>query len=191
MNKVINPKLIWFLVFVPFMLACPLTLVGVLTGFPFDNWSNNERLANFKTAVLKYELPKNVEQIGDTVVSLGVYKERDEYDPQTCDLLGAFVVKTAIPEDALSKVLLTNFSTTYASKDDFKDFELISGADIKLFPVDLSSEFYDNGEIVLSFIKDFGFNPQTIELTEEESVYIVYIINYTAFETRDYRCRVN
>ena len=47
LHKILHVKVLFLLATVPFMLICPLSIFSIATGFPYDNWRNDDKIDEF------------------------------------------------------------------------------------------------------------------------------------------------
>ena len=186
LHRAIHVKWLFMFSTVPFMLICPLTLTSIFTGFPYENIQNNTKIRQYHDAYDDLKLPEDVVQIGKTYSNIGNIDSIEN-----CDIYAAKIIKSDTAEAGLSKKLLTIFQTTYSYTDSstvsHKNYpELVYRSQLKLYPIDLTQNNYDNTEVYFNVIKDFGITDQ--DRAKEGESYLLYMVNYNSFSSRDARC---
>jgi hypothetical protein len=188
LQRFTNPKFVFFLATIPFMLLCPLIISSLTTGFPYSVWKNNEKLRSFEQFFDYITLPEGVSQLGQTHSVIDeVNPDDDSKTKVKCDLASSKVVVSSLTQEEVSQLLLAEFQKTFDSEyaADFEETEIISESQLKVFPIFATDDNYENTDLNLNIKKDFKIS----NLDSTQNTYLVYMINYDVFESNDYRCR--
>ncbi|MDQ6986010.1 MAG: hypothetical protein Q9M91_03515 [Candidatus Dojkabacteria bacterium] len=70
-RKLYNPKVLTFLVLIPFLIIKPLALTSFLFGFPIPYFLSNNEYDHFKEVFEDIKLPEDAEEIGNNFYLIG------------------------------------------------------------------------------------------------------------------------
>lgn len=182
LHSIIHIKWLLMLSTVPFMFICPLALTSVLTGFPYENLQNNTKIQQYRESFDEMLLADETIQIGITYSNIS-----NVDDAENCDIYAAKLVKSNLEQKKLSEVLLLNFQKEFSGPaNEVKNFELVTRSQLKLYPIVLTDNFYENQELSFNLINDFKISDS--DRSAEGEAFLLYMINYNAFGSRDARC---
>jgi len=182
LHKILHVKVLFLLATVPFMLICPLSIFSIATGFPYDNWRNDDKIDEFAETLDIFALPQSTYQIGTVYAQIGGIDKLDE-----CDLISAKIIVSSLPQEKLSELLLKTFQETVLDETKVPNIELVNKSNIKLFQIVSENGEFENEDISVNFKKDMNVN--SISLATDEKAYVFYLVNYNVFGSRDYRCK--
>lgn len=182
-TDLIHPKTAFFFAVVPFMFLCPLAMSIIFTGYPLNIWSNNIKINRFNEVFSAIEMPEEVTSKGQVKGFIGGFNNDAKNE---CDLLSATIITSAADGEELGKKLLKNFTGVF-------DYRRISNDSLKLartgqlFIIPLGSvhETYSNGLIRIDVSKLIN---DSLDLSEENKPYLLYMVNYDVFSSSDKRC---
>jgi hypothetical protein len=180
----VNPKIGFFLAIVPFMCACPLLLTSLLWGFPSAILQNNERRDTFETIFEGIDFGENIRSVGETNSLIGGFDTFTENERGSCDLLAYTITSSDLEFNDLQKSILDSFQDGVSTEYAVSNYSIISGAQIKVFPLSLDQDYFAHDGFEL-------WIDQISELEDDELPYIVYMINKDLYTSRDSRCRAD
>lgn len=182
LENIATPKFTLFMVALPFMLICPLSILVIATGYPLNVIFNNRSVDNYVEIFESFKYGETVTQIGSTVGKIGGFDDKTG----KCDLVAAKVLKSTQNQTNLSQIVLDARAKVTNVPSEVPNFELVAKNEIKLIPLTPETTEFTDGALFFDIKKDFGVS--SFNLSEGELPYLLYMFSNNVFESSDSRC---
>lgn len=177
-----TPKFTLFMLALPFVLICPLSILVVVTGYPLNIILNNRSIDNYVRIFDSFKYGNTVTQIGNTIGKIGGFDAK----PGKCDLVAAKLLKSTQNQNDLSQIVLNARAKITNDPSEVPHFDLVAQNEIKLIPITPETTEFRDGALFFDIHKDFGVS--SFNLSPGELPYILYMFSNNVFESTDWRC---
>ncbi len=106
----------------------------------------------------------------------------------TCDMFAGKIIVSKIAQENLSKQLLNNFSLAIEGSIEANYYTYVVSSQLRLIPINAESLKLHIENFDLDILKDFKLKSNDFNF-EENSYYLVYMINDNVYDKNDPRCK--